>query len=96
MQHDDVLKKSNFDLLTPSQGSGGGGGGGGWGWGGCGQNICYYVASFGILFNLISNMAMFLKKLNFVLLTPTAGSKGLGRGVSANICYDAAASGDSL
>ena len=28
MQHDHVLKKLNFDLLTPYQGSGGGGGGG--------------------------------------------------------------------
>ena len=27
MQHDHVLKKLNFDLLTPSRGSGGGGGG---------------------------------------------------------------------
>ena len=29
MQHDHVLKKWNFDLLTPAPGSGGGGGGGG-------------------------------------------------------------------
>ena len=44
MQHDDVLKKLNFDLLTPfpelvmgvSRGMG--------------QNICYHVASFLILF----------------------------------------------
>ena len=35
-QHDHVLKKLNFDLLTPSPGSGGV----------CEQNICYHVAAF--------------------------------------------------
>ena len=63
MQKDHVLKKMNFDLPTPSPGSeffffffffGGGGGV-------CGQRICYHVAAFVILFNLISNVAMFLK-----------------------------------
>ena len=47
MQHDHVLKKLNFDLLTRSGASvcvcGGGGGGGG---GICGQIICYHVAAF--------------------------------------------------
>ena len=51
MQHDHVLKKLNFDLLTPSPWLwgwwvGGGGGGGGGGWGVCGPNICYHAAAF--------------------------------------------------
>ena len=37
LQHDHVLKKLNFDLLTPPPGSGAGGG--------CVQNICYHVAA---------------------------------------------------
>ena len=49
MQHDHVLKKLNFVLLTPTPGSGGV----------CGQYICYHVAAFVILFNLICNMTMF-------------------------------------
>ena len=48
MHNDLILKKLNFDLLTPSKGSG------------ClGQNICYHVAAFVIVFNLICNMTMF-------------------------------------
>ena len=50
MQHDHVLKKSNFDLLNRPPGSG---------WGVCRQNICYRVAAFVIPFNLIYNMTMF-------------------------------------
>ena len=76
MQHVDVLKKLNFDLLTPSPGWGGGGCRGV-----CWQNNCYHVAGFVILFNLICNMT---KKLNFDLLTPpgwgSAGKPGLGGG----------------
>ena len=56
MQHDHVLKKLNFDLLTPSSWWGRGevcrqniGGGVSRGMGG-GQNICYHVAAFLILF----------------------------------------------
>ena len=53
-------KKMNCDLLTPSPGSGVcGGGGGGGGVGVCGQNICYHIAAFVILFNLICNMTVF-------------------------------------
>ena len=63
MQHEHVLKKLNFDLLTPPLGSGIGGGL-------CGQNICYHVAAFVILFNLIFNIDHVLKKLNFDLVTP--------------------------
>ena len=55
MQHDHILKKLNFDLLTPIPMIEGGGGAGGV----CGQSICYYVAAFTILFNLICNMTMF-------------------------------------
>ena len=47
------------------------------GWGGvCGQNICYHGAAFLILFNLICNKTMFLKKLNFDLLTPRVQVEG--------------------
>ena len=49
MQHDHVLKKFNFELLTHPQWQGGGGG----------QNICFYVAAYVIIFNLICNMTMF-------------------------------------
>ena len=47
MQHYHVLKKMNFDLLTPKVG--------GRGWI-CGQHICYHVVAFMIPFNLICNM----------------------------------------
>ena len=53
MQQEHVLKKLNFDLLTPSGGSGAGDREI------CGQNICYHVTAFVIPFNLICNMAMF-------------------------------------
>ena len=46
MQHDNVLKKLTFDLLTLSLGSGAG----------LQANICYYVAAFVIPFNWICNM----------------------------------------
>ena len=49
MQHDHVLKKFKFDLLTLSPGSG---------VGVCEQNICYHVAAFLIPFSLICNMSM--------------------------------------
>ena len=55
MQHDHVLGKIEFDLLTTSQVGGGGGRGVGVGGGGGG----YHVAAFVILFNLICNMIMF-------------------------------------
>ena len=54
MQHDNVLKKFNFNLLT-TRALGGGGGGGAV----CGGNICYHVAAFVIPFKLICNMTMF-------------------------------------
>ena len=49
--HDHVLKKLNFDLLNPPLGQEEGDG--------CGQNICYRVATFVIPFNLICNKTMF-------------------------------------
>ena len=61
MQHKHVLRKLNFYLLTPSSGSGGVGGVGGGGVGSLGQNICYHVAAFVILFNLICSMTVFEK-----------------------------------
>ena len=54
MQHD-VLKKLNFDLLTPSPELCDGTGGGGV----CEQNICYHVDAFVILFNLMCTMTIF-------------------------------------
>ena len=70
MQHDHVLEKLNFDLLTSFSRNvcvfGGGGGAGKifatmLGVRGCRQNICYHVAAFVILFNLICicNMTLF-------------------------------------
>ena len=50
--YDHVLKKLNFDLLTPPPGLGEGEGV-------CGQNICYHVDVFMIPFNLICNMTLF-------------------------------------
>ena len=66
MQHDHVLKKLNFDLLTQSVRL----------WGVYGQNICYHVAAFVTLFNLICTMTNhhIMKELNFDLLTPSPGS----------------------
>ena len=46
------------------------------GGGGCGQNICYHVAAMAIPFNLICNMFLFLKMLNFNLLTPRVEGGG--------------------
>ena len=58
MKHDHVLKKLNFDLLTPRIR---------WGRGVLWLNICYQVAAFVVPFNLMCNMTMFyvLKKLIF-------------------------------
>ena len=54
MQHNHVLKKLTFDLLTQSLGYGGGGGEGAlW------AKICYHVAASVIPFNLICNMNIF-------------------------------------
>ena len=73
MQHDHVLKKFNFDLLTPSS----------WGRGGrgvCGQNICYHVAAFrhSLKFDMQHDHA--LKKLNYDLFSHPLGSGGGGGG----------------
>ena len=50
MQHDNVLKKLNFNLLIPRALRGGGV---------VGVIFCYHVAAFVIPFNLICNMTMF-------------------------------------
>ena len=49
------FEKVNFDILAPPPGSGGGRRGL------CGQNICYQVSAFVILFNLVCNLTMFWK-----------------------------------
>ena len=51
----------------------------------CGQNICHHVAALVIPFNLICTMTMFLKKLNFDLLTPPPWSGGEGWGSTGKI-----------
>ena len=53
MQHDHVLKKLNFDLMTPHAGSGGGGG--------LQENICYHDDALVIPCNLICKKTMFLR-----------------------------------
>ena len=50
MQHDHVLNKLNFNILTLGSGEGSRG---------VGANICYHVAAFSILFNLLCNMTIF-------------------------------------
>ena len=59
MQRDLVLKRLNFDLLTPSKGSGGGGGGGRGGGGVLWAKYLLPYDAFMILFNLICYMTMF-------------------------------------
>ena len=65
MQHDIVLNKLNFDLLTPRVRGGV-----------CGQNICYHVATFrgSKIFDMQHDHD--LKKLNFDLLTPSPSVVG--------------------
>ena len=53
MQHDHVLKKLNFDLLTPRVEEAGSDPGG------LRSKKCYHVVVFVILFNLICSMIMF-------------------------------------
>ena len=65
MQHDHVLKKLNFDLLTSSRRSGRWGGGGV-----CGKNICYHVAVFCDSNKFDMQHDHLLKKLNFDLFDP--------------------------
>ena len=85
MQHDHVLKKWNFDLLTPSPVSdvcAGGGGGGS-----AGKIFSIMLLYIAIPFNLIRNMTMFWKK---IILTHWPHSRGGGWGMGIcveNICY---------
>ena len=79
MQHDPVLLTLTFDLLT---GSGA--------WGSAGKIFATMLLHFLIPFYLICNMTMFLKKLNFELLTPAL--RLWGRGVFLqNMYYHVAA-----
>ena len=83
MQHDYVMKKLSFDMLTQSQWLGGRGRIGGLR--AKYKNNCYDVAAFVIPFNLICNMTMHdLKTLNFLPFY----LQGRGGGsVGKNICY---------
>ena len=79
MQHDNVLKKLNFDLLIPFPGLWWGHGVGVCGQKGvCGQNICYHFADLMIHFNIFCNM-----KLNLDLLIPSPRAVGEGVGLRA-------------
>ena len=64
MQHDHVLKKLNFDLLTPSPGSRVSGG----------KIFATMLLHLWFSLILISNMTMYWKKLIFYLLIPSTGS----------------------
>ena len=68
MQHDHVLKVEFWpiDPIPRVQGV-------------CGQNICYHVAAFFILFNLISNMTMYWKNWFFTYWSLRQG-RGVGGG----------------
>ena len=80
MQHDPVLKKMKFDLLTPSLGSVGAGRVGG-------LQAKYFLPCCCIVDSLQFDMQHdhFLKKLNFDLLTPFPGPGG-GGGPAGN-CF---------
>ena len=90
MQHDHVLKKLNYDLLTPSTGSGGGV---------YRQNIWYRVTAIVILLNVTCNITMF-RKSGFLPIEPIhQGQVGVGweRGVCRqNICYHVSIFRDSV
>ena len=66
MQHDIVLKKLNFDHLTPRVRVV------------CGQNICYHVATFGDSNKFDMQHDYVLKTLNFDNLTPSPRVVGEG------------------
>ena len=68
MQHDHILKKMYFDLLTPPQGSK---------VGVLGQNFCSHVAAFIIPFNLICNMTIFWNKW-ILTFWPQPQGRGVG------------------
>ena len=74
MRHDIVLKKLNFDLLTPRVR------------GVCGQNICFHVATFRDSNTFDMQHGHVLKKLNFDLLTLAPGS-GLRAKYLLPCCY---------
>ena len=94
MQHDHILKKLNFDQMTPSPWSEGGGGGGGGG--SAGKRFDTICCICEILQCDMQPLPDHTLKKDFDLLTPSTGSGG-GRGVSGqNIYYHAAAFGDSL
>ena len=59
-------------------------------WGGVwGQNICYHVAAFVILFNLICNMTMFWKSLIFTFWPhPLSPPRGWDTGLQSKITFD--------
>ena len=72
MHHDHVLKKLNFDLLTPSPGFG-------VARGVCWQNICYHVSTIRDSNKFEMQHNHVLEKLTFDLLTPSPGF-GVGWG----------------
>ena len=73
MQHDHFLKMLKFDLLIPPPGSGGE-------LEGCLSTKNMHVAAFIIPLNLICNMTMLWRNLNFDLLDPPQVSGSWGGG----------------
>ena len=81
MRQDHDCENFNFDLLTPRVK------------GGLPPNIWYHVAAFMIIFNLICNITVFEKRLNYDLLTLWLWWVGA---CGQNICRHDAAFHDSL
>ena len=78
MQYDHVLRKLNFNLLTPRVGGGGV----------CTHYICYHVAAPVISFNLICNMTMFWKSLVLSLTPPPKSTQGSDTGLRSKVRFD--------
>ena len=86
MQYDPVLKKLNFNLLTPRVGAGGGGGGGG------SAGIIFatmlHIAAPEIPFNLIRNMTMLWKNLILPLTPPPKSTQVSDTGLWSKVRFD--------
>ena len=81
VQHDHVLKKLNFNLLTSRVGGGGGS-----------AFIVFatmlHVAALEIPFNLICNMTMFWKSLILPLTPPPRSTQGSDTGLRSKVRFD--------
>ena len=68
MQHDYVLKKLNFDLLTPTQGS----------WGICGQTICYHAGEVSFPLIWCATWSYSENSLILASVQPPKSTQGVG------------------